>query len=228
MAKTLQAPTPECGLEFGAFPMFLPACVQSWNKVISEGLVVLSAMSILAALTKKWNYSVENPGEGRLVYREGNREYTFPIYEEADAWVLVSVPSSQRIHFFFNWYWHPREFPSAARERILPRIEEHLRAAGVNVKVFERGDDEGEDFEFYPELFEHRNRASELLEAAGYTWFSDYSSIDLLHEEYGLEICGVQNEQDVKLIAEALKQGFPHWHHHKICLHDYGRDPGWS
>ena len=185
-------------------------------------------MSMLAALTKKWNYSVENPGAGRLVYREGNREYTFPIYEEAGAWVLVGVPSSQRIHFFFNWYWHPREFPAAARERILPRIQEHLRAAGVQVKVFERGDGETEDFEFYPELFEHRSRASELLEAAGYTWFSDFSSIDLLHEEYGLEICGVQNEEDVKPIMEALQEGFPHWHHQKVCLHDCGRDPGWA
>lgn len=185
-------------------------------------------MSILAALTKKWNYSVGNPGAGRLLYREGNREYTFPIYEEEGAWVLVGVPSSQRIHFFFNWYWHPREFPASARERILPRIEEYLRQAGATVRIFERSADETEDFEFYPELFEHRGRASELLEAAGYTWFSDYSSIDLLHEEYGLEICGVQNEQDVKPIAEALQRGFPHWHHHKICLHDCGRDPGWA
>ena len=85
-----------------------------------------------------------------------------------------------------------------------------------------------EDFEFYPELFEHRGRAAELLEAAGYTWFSDFSSIDLLHEEHGLEICGVQNEQDIKPIMEALQRGFPHWHHQKIYLHDCGREPGWT
>ena len=77
-----------------------------------------------------------------FVYREGNREYTFPIYEEDGVLVLVGVPSSQRIHFFFNWYWHPQEFPAAARERILPRIEEHLRAAGARMRVFERDDDE--------------------------------------------------------------------------------------
>lgn len=185
-------------------------------------------MSILAALTKKWNYSVESPGAGRLVYREGNREYTFPIFEDEGDWVLVGVPSSQRIHFFFNWCWHPREFPAAARARILPRIEEHLRAAGARVRIFEREENVEEDFEFYPELFEHRSRASELLETAGYTWFSDYTSIDLLHEEYGLEICGVQNECDVKPIVDALQQGFPHWHHQKVSLHDYGRDPGWA
>jgi len=185
-------------------------------------------MSVLAALTKKWNYSVENPGSGRLVYREGNREYTFPIYEEDSIWVLVGVPSSQRIHFFFNWYWHPREFPAASQQRILPRVEQYLRAAGARVRVFERVDDEGEDFEFYPELFEYRSRALELLETAGYTWLSDFSSIDLLHDDYGLEICGVQNEKDVKLMMEALQRGFPHWHHQRVCLHDCGRDPGWA
>jgi hypothetical protein len=186
-------------------------------------------MSMLAALAKRWNYSVENPGAGRLLYREGNREYTFPIYEENGGLVLVGVPSSQRIHFFFNWYWHPQEFSRAARERILPRIVEHLRAEGARVRVFERGGDRaGEEFDFFPELFADRARAAELLEEAGYTWFADYSSIDLLHEEYGLEISGIQTEQDMKKVAEVLQGGFPHWHHQNVCLQDHGRDPGWA
>ena len=186
-------------------------------------------MSILAALTKRWNYSVENPGSGRLVYREGNREYTFPIFEENGELILVAVPSSQRIHFFFNWCWHPREFPASARDRILPRIVEHLEAAGHPVKIFERGGgEEGDDFEFYPELFEHRSQALELLEEAGFTWFADFSSVDLLHEEYGLEICGVGDEKYIKPIIEVLCQGFPHWHHRKVSLHDGDRDPGWA
>jgi hypothetical protein len=90
---------------------------------------------------------------------------------------------------------------------------------------FER---DGGDFEFHPELFEHRSRASELLETAGYTWFSDFSSIEPIHEEYGLEICGILNEGDVGPIAEALQRGFPHWHHQRICLQDHGREPGWT
>ncbi|MDB6021488.1 MAG: hypothetical protein JWQ04_1345 [Pedosphaera sp.] len=186
-------------------------------------------MSMLAALAKKWHYSVENPGGGRLLYREGNREYTFPLYEENGVVVLVGVPSSQRIHFFFNWYWHPaQEFSAMARARILPRIEEHLRAAGARVRVFERNGRAGGDFDFYPELFADRARASEALEEAGYTWFCDYSAIDLLHEEYGLEVCGLQTEQDARAVAEALRDGFPHWHHQNICLHEQERDPGWA
>jgi len=61
-------------------------------------------MSIIAALTRKWNYSVGDPERDELVYREGNHEFTFPIYEEDGVLVLVGAPSSQRTHLFFNWY----------------------------------------------------------------------------------------------------------------------------
>src|SRR5205085_2179982 len=106
-----------------------------------------------------WPYSVKSPGAGRLVYREGNREYTFPVYEDNGALVVVGTPSSERVHFFFNWYPSHREFPVAARDRILPRIAAHLRAETMNVRVFDREVEDGQTFEFYPELFEHRSRA---------------------------------------------------------------------
>jgi hypothetical protein len=186
---------------------------------------VANDMSMLTALAKKWNYSVENPGAGRLVYREGNREYTFPLYEENGALVLVGVPSSQRICFFFTWHWHPPEFSAAARERILPRIAGHLQAAAARVRIFERND---QDFQFYPELLEQCGRASELLEEAGFGWLRDYSSIDVLHEEYGVEICGVKTEARAMRMAAALQRGFPHWHHQNICRHEPGRDSGWA
>ena len=66
-----------------------------------------------------------------------------------------------------------------------------------------------------------------MLEEAGYTWFSDYGSIEIVHEDYGLEIGGIQNDLDVNPIVEALRRGFPHWHHCQVSLHDYGREPGW-
>jgi hypothetical protein len=184
-------------------------------------------MSLMSVLRRNWHYSVKSPGAGRLVYREANREYTFPIYEEDGAMVLVGTPSSQRTHLFFNWYPNHRDFPDAARRRILPRIAAHLRAEGLSVRIFERETDAAASFEFYPELFEDRNRALELLEEAGYAWFSDFSSIDPIHEDYGLEISGVK-EEDVKPIMDALERGFPQWHHHKYSLHDCGREPGWS
>ena len=48
-------------------------------------------MGIIGALTKKFHYSVQVPGLGRLVYREGNHEYTFPVYEEDGAVVVVGA-----------------------------------------------------------------------------------------------------------------------------------------
>jgi hypothetical protein len=189
---------------------------------------VPDVMSIFAVLGRKWNYSVENPGKGRLVYREGNLEYTFPIYDENGTIVLVAMPSSQRIHFFFNWYGHLKEFSTAERDRILPRIKEHFRFCGSEVRVFSREDGVSGSFEFHPELFEYRDRASGLLEEAGYAWFSDYGAIDLLHEEYGLEITGIQAEKDIKPVLAILQSGFPHWHHHKICPNDFGRESGWT
>ena len=184
-------------------------------------------MSIFHALAKRLNYSVTAPATGRLVYREGNREYTFPVYEEEDAVVVVGTPSSERVHFFFNWYPSRRNFSPIERNRILPRLEAHLRAEALNVRIFNR-EAENNGLEFHPELFEQRSRASELLDAAGYAWFSDYTSIDPVHEDYGLEICGIQDDRDVKPILDALQEGFPHWHHHHCCLHDAGREPGWS
>jgi hypothetical protein len=184
-------------------------------------------MSMLAALAKRWNYSVTSPGAGRLLYREGNREYTFPIFQDHETTVLVGVPSSQRVHLFFNWYAQPQEFSTAARDRIVPRIEEHLRSRGVRVRVFERDETAG-NFSFHPELLASRDRAIEFLDAAGCEWFTDYSSIDLLHAEYGLEVGGIQKDSDVRTIAETLQQGFPHWHHQNVCVHDHGREPGWT
>jgi hypothetical protein len=184
-------------------------------------------MSILAALTRNWNYSIENPAVGRMVYREGNREYTFPIFEEDGVLVLVGVPSAQRIHFFFNWYWHPREFSAAAGARILPRIAGHLRGYGAEVRVLSRGGAGEPDLAFHPELFECRGCATELLSDAGFAWYGDYMSIEPVHEEYGLEVGGIRNEGDVQPILTILQRAFPHWHHSRVCLHDYGREPGW-
>jgi hypothetical protein len=102
-----------------------------------------------------------------------------------------------------------------------------LRSTGAKVMLFDRMGQRGREFEFYPELMEYRTVAAELLEEAGYTWFQDFSSIEVVHEDYGLEISGIRNELNVRRVLRALQQGFPHWHHHKISQHDYGREQGW-
>src|SRR5689334_8963100 len=97
---------------------------------------LFQSMSILSVLSRRWPYSVKSPGAGRLVYREGNREYTFPMFEDNGAIVVVGTPSSERVHLFFNWYPSQRAFPVAARERILQRIAAHLRSEARSVRVF--------------------------------------------------------------------------------------------
>ena len=185
-------------------------------------------MSIFTALTRRWNYSVERPGAGRLIYREGNQEFTFPVYEEDGCLVLVGWPSSRRIYFFFNSHQQSEEFTAAERARIIPRVETHLRASGISVKLFQRDEQEEGAFELHSELFGHRSRATELLEAAGFTWLCDFSSIDALHEEYGLEICGIRDEACAEAIAGVLRQGFPQWHHQTLGRTEGGREPGWT
>ena len=113
-------------------------------------------MGIIGALAKKFNYSVEAPGTGRIVYREGNREYTFPIYQEDGAIVVVGTPSAERVHLFFNWYPSRRSLPPDARQRIVSRLAAHLRAEALNVRVFDREKEEGGGLDFYPELIAGR------------------------------------------------------------------------
>ena len=58
-------------------------------------------------------------------------------------------------------------------------------------------------------------------------WFKDFSSIEIVQEDYGLEISGMRNERHGRRVLRALQQGFPHWHHYKVSQQDYGREQGW-
>jgi hypothetical protein len=83
-------------------------------------------------------------------------------------------------------------------------------------------------FKFHPELFEHRTLASEALAAEDYLWLSDYASIDLRHEDFGLEVCAIKDEADAIYIQCILRALFPDWPFSRRCLKDYGdRDLGW-
>lgn len=165
---------------------------------------------------------------GVLVHRQGCIEYRFPIYEEDGEIVFVAWPSSQRIFLFFlsgGWTRVPREFSTRDRERIVAQVIRYFRQRETSVRVLTYADQE--EFQFHPELFEYRTRASDLLDTAGFAWFSNYSSIDLMHEEFGLEVCGIQDESNVEAIARAMRAGFPQWHYGRACYKDYGREPGW-
>jgi hypothetical protein len=66
-------------------------------------------------------------------------------------------------------------------------------------------------FRFCPELFEERNRVMEALAAEGYSWLSHFSSVDPLHDTYGIEVCGIRDRDDALAIQKLLKKLYPQW-----------------
>src|SRR5262249_39573258 len=68
-----------------------------------------------------------------------------------------------------------------------------------------------EPFAFHAELFELRTVVLELLAEHGFAWLSDFGSIDLAHDIYGIEVCGIREESDAHVIAKLLRKKFSSW-----------------
>jgi hypothetical protein len=83
-------------------------------------------------------------------------------------------------------------------------------------------------FEFHPELFEQRAVALETLAHHDYHWLEHFSSVDLLHDLFGLEVCGIGEETDAGVILAVLEEIFPDWPYSDVQYHDYERDRGWK
>ena len=83
-------------------------------------------------------------------------------------------------------------------------------------------------FQFHAELFEVRSRVLEELGDAGYEWLSHFGSIDLLHDVYGVEVCGIHDDDDAEQILALLGRLFPAWHHRYVYYKDCGAEIGWK
>ena len=81
---------------------------------------------------------------------------------------------------------------------------------------------------FHPELFDHKARALDRLERGGFVWLSDFTTIDLLHQDYGIEVCGIKEESAANRIDDILCALFPNWRYGCISYQDRDRDPGWK
>ena len=66
-------------------------------------------------------------------------------------------------------------------------------------------------FRFAPELFEVRNDVMERLTEEGFDWLSHYSSVDPIHDDYGIEVCGILQRDDAVAIQKLLMTMFPAW-----------------
>jgi hypothetical protein len=83
-------------------------------------------------------------------------------------------------------------------------------------------------FRFAPELFEYRSDTIAALQEAGFDWMSHYSAVDPLHDVYGIEICGIHEEDDAVTILRLMSRLYPSWGVHWMYYKDYGRDLGWK
>ena len=63
-------------------------------------------------------------------------------------------------------------------------------------------------FTFRPALLEHRARAMEVLDSAGYVWLRSFSSIDLDHEDNFMEVCGIQDCETAQAIGRVIGKSF--------------------
>ena len=50
------------------------------------------------------------------------------------------------------------------------------------------------------------------LSSKGFEWLSHYSSVDIIHEEHGLEVCGIHDQEDAEFIRALLHRLYPSWH----------------
>jgi hypothetical protein len=90
-----------------------------------------------------------------------------------------------------------------------------------------RRDNERDPFAFYPELLELSRSLVPELATAGYEMMSDYSSVDAVHDVYGIEVCGI-NDPDVALkITRLLLGRFPGWNAGWLHRPDASSSQGW-
>jgi hypothetical protein len=86
----------------------------------------------------------------------------------------------------------------------------------------------GDELRFAPELFELRANVIEHLAEQELFWFSHYSSVDCLHDIYGLEVCGIHERENAVKILRTLAKMFPTWIPRPLQVYDFGGERGWK
>src|SRR5271155_1424834 len=83
-------------------------------------------------------------------------------------------------------------------------------------------------FKFEPGLFDLRAKTSDALTEAGFDWFTHYSSIDPMHDVFGIEVCGIREKEHAIKIQAILRRLFWSWKYSRYYLKDWGdMDIGW-
>jgi hypothetical protein len=82
------------------------------------------------------------------------------------------------------------------------------------------------EMRFAPELLAIRSEILDQLSIQGMAWLVDFSSVDALHDVYGIEVRGVANATTAETIFALLSKRLPHWDNRRICNCINGREPG--
>lgn len=83
-------------------------------------------------------------------------------------------------------------------------------------------------FRFAPELFEVRSEVMAALSEQGIDWLSHYSSVDPVHDDFGIEVCGIPDEEGAAQILAIVRAMYPHWRRRSLEFKDSGRESGWK
>lgn len=84
-------------------------------------------------------------------------------------------------------------------------------------------------FNFHGELFDLRAMVMEALSENGFIWLSDFGSVDLAHDIYGLEVTGIREEERADGIHDLLLEVLPNWHFHRQYYEDQNLgEIGWK
>jgi len=84
-------------------------------------------------------------------------------------------------------------------------------------------------FEFHAELFDFRNAVLVALADNDFAWLSDFGSIDLQHDVYGLEVTSLREETAAAAIERLLQTMFPDWHYRRTFYEDQNLgELGWK
>lgn len=112
----------------------------------------------------------------------------------------------------FRWFTKllSKLFSRRANDRCIPARLNNLDANDLDANEYQ---DEGEEdvFRFAPELFEVRTDVMAELSDRGFDWLSHYSAVDPIHDTYGIEVCGIHDQEDAVAIQNLLIELFPRW-----------------
>jgi hypothetical protein len=132
--------------------------------------------------------------------------------------------------------WYMLSKPSPAGEQLIVSVTEDLKEAPCADKSAQSAQEKSSPdesiydlrFAFREELFDFKRRAQEALETNGILLHQSYQSIDLNHQEFGLEVCAIVDENTAIRISRILSHTFPEWDYVIRFMKDVGPEAGWK